>query len=266
MDSQKWMYLSLGLLLAIMVIIDFAFPLNVLVQKYIPNLVTEILGIFFVVAFVDRLLTNERKRENERFQELERIKTVGINIRSLPDDQVKQLEAEFEKLWELGLVGGRESKEAIMSQLHQISFFAFNEKNKLTYLIKAIQKQFLELVGPDNVPFNEDWKEDLILEGLDIVDFICEISGYIYNKEFFTQVQETIQYFIDVAIDYKKEKIASKCFNTIENIEKYAIENIDNGEREAWEKVASIIIGHLSTMKDSMYEKIKQKNYGWNLK
>lgn len=171
MNSQKLMYLNLGLLLAIMVIIDFAFPQNTLVQKYIPNLVTEIFGIFFVVAFVDRLLTNERKRENERFQELERIKNVGINIRSLPDDQIKQLEAEFEKLWELGVVGGRESKEAIMSQLHQISFFA-HEKNKLTYLIKAIQKQFLELVGPENVPFNEKWKEDLILEGLDIVDFI----------------------------------------------------------------------------------------------
>ena len=264
MDSQKWMYLSLGILLAIMVIIDFAFPQNVLVQKYIPNLVAEIFGIFFVVAFVDRLLTNERKRENERFQELERIKTVGINIRSLPDDQVKQLEAEFEKLWELGLVGGRESKEAIMSQLHQISFLAI-EKNKLTYLIEAIQKQFYELVGPENVPFNEKWKEDLILEGLDIIDFICQISGYIYNKEFFTKVQETIQYFIDIAIDYKKEKIASKCFNTIENIEKYAIEKTDNGERAELEKVASIISGSLSTMKDSMYEKIKQKNYGWHL-
>lgn len=140
------------------------------------------------------------------------------------------------------------------------------KKNKLTYLIKAVQKQFLELAGPEYVPFNEKWKEDLILEGLDIVDFVCEITGYIYNKEFFTQVQETIQYFIDIAIDYKKEEIASKCLNTIENIEKYAIEKIDNGERAELEKVASIITGHLSTMKDAMYEKIIQKNYDWNLK
>ena len=63
----------------------------------------------------------------------------------------------------------------------------------------------------------------MILEGLDIIDFICEITEYIYDEEFFTQVQETIQSFINIAIDYKKEKIASKCLNTIENIEKYAI-------------------------------------------
>lgn len=123
-----------------MVIIDFAFPQNGLMHKYIPNLVAEIIGIFFVVAFVDRLLTNERKRENERFQGLERIKSAGINIRSLPDDQVKQLEAEFEKLWELGVVGGRESKEAIMSQLHQISFFALDEKKQINVFNKSCTK------------------------------------------------------------------------------------------------------------------------------
>ncbi|HUV53932.1 MAG TPA: hypothetical protein VMW03_01865 [Candidatus Krumholzibacteriaceae bacterium] len=261
-NVRKWMYLGLGVILTCLVLIDFTYSETNLVQRYVPNIITEIIGIIIVVAFVDQLLITERKRENERLQEHERIKTAGLNIRSIPDDNVVQLKTEFEKLWEIGGLGDREYREAAMNELNQISIFGFDDKNKVIFLVEAIQKQFLELVGPEYVSFDEKWKEDLILKGLEIIEFTCCLTQYIFRKSFFNKVRETIEYFFEVGIDYNKEKIALKCFKIIENIEMCLKESMEESTtpKEKWEEGFSFITRQFSDMKEAMHEKIKQKD------
>ena len=265
-NMRKCIYISLGFLLIFLIVIDFIFSENILVQKYIPNFVAEIFGIILVVAFVDQLLRAERKRETERFQQHQRIKTTGLNIRSIPDENENRLRMDFRKLWELGGLAEQEYRKAAMDELFWISIFLSDEVNKATLLAEAVKNQFLELAGPEYVSFDDQWKEDLIRRGIDVLEWIGCNTKTIYSKNVFTQVQNTIQSFFDIAIAYGKEKIAVKCFETLETLEKCIRDNRDRSEitDKEWREYQPFTAIRISDMKKNVKRRIKEKGYNWS--
>lgn len=240
----------MAILLITMILIDLSFSSNDFVHQYFPNFAAEILGIILVIAFVDQLLKDERKRESERFQQHQRIENAGLNIRSIPDENKNLLRAEFEKLWHIGGLGEEEFRRASMDELFWISIFIDDQMNKAELLAEAVRNQFLELVGPEDIPFDEKWKEELILKGIEVLENIGCIAKVIFNLDIFNQILKSIQSFLDIARAYGKNEIAKKCFKTLDEVEKCTHGYKGVMTDKDWKEYKSFTSKHISELKN----------------